>query len=201
MSEPTLTETIRRRLRALREGRRWSQEQLADAVSKLGVPLHATAITRIERGARRITAEELTAVALALEVTPLALLVDLAAEQASLAGGVQVIPYEALMWLTGRRELGKPLDLEVGEYRPPGMAWGPMQRPALLAQAIDQAWSDIQTWHRSARGGDEAAAAALAKARPGLQSLLDIAAYEQIAIPTEITDYLAAHGDAEEAPD
>ncbi|MBB6172190.1 transcriptional regulator with XRE-family HTH domain [Nocardiopsis mwathae] len=63
--------------RAVREHRAnqgKTTEALADELTRLGVPLQATAITKIEKAQRKVTVDELAALATALNTTPNALL-------------------------------------------------------------------------------------------------------------------------------
>lgn len=46
------------------------QEDLSDRLSKLGHPIASTGITKIENGSRKVTVDDLMALAIALEVTP-----------------------------------------------------------------------------------------------------------------------------------
>ncbi|CAM4400190.1 helix-turn-helix domain-containing protein [Nocardiopsis rhodophaea] len=52
----------------------WTTETLAAEVTHRGVPLQPTAITKIEKAQRRVTVDELAALAAALDTTPNALL-------------------------------------------------------------------------------------------------------------------------------
>lgn len=189
-------------VRRLREAQRLTYVELSERLTKVGRPIPVLGLRRIERGDRRVDVDDLFALAYVFGVTPLALLVDLGETRASLTDRVQVLPYELLMWLLGRREPGQRVNLDIGEYRPPGMAWGLgyMQVPALLALQIDDAWAEVQFWHQQARRGDVAdAGATLSRHRESLRTLLGLATSQGIAaIPSEITDYLAAHEDAEE---
>lgn len=71
----TFDERLGARVRRFRHRAGYSQEKLADIVSRYqGLDLHPTAITRIESGRRRVTAEELYELATALGVNVDALL-------------------------------------------------------------------------------------------------------------------------------
>ncbi len=58
--------TFASRVRQIREGLGWSQEELARRLAEIGLRLDPTAITRIERGDRAVRIEEAVAIAQAL---------------------------------------------------------------------------------------------------------------------------------------
>jgi transcriptional regulator with XRE-family HTH domain len=62
-------------VKRLREARGLSTEKLAAAVVAIGRPMHATAITKVEKGQRRVDVDDLMALATVLGVTPAYLLV------------------------------------------------------------------------------------------------------------------------------
>lgn len=64
----TPEETFAKRMRQVRERRRWTQTQLADWIRVEGIDLHPTAITRIESGERSVRLNEAVAAASALNV-------------------------------------------------------------------------------------------------------------------------------------
>ncbi len=57
-------------VRQLRERRRLTVRQLSDRLTKLGRPVLPSGIVKIEKGDRRVDADDLVALALALGVTP-----------------------------------------------------------------------------------------------------------------------------------
>lgn len=61
-------------IRSLREKRRLSYAELSRILDGLGRPIPALGLRRIEAGERRIDVDDLVALALALEVSPLAIL-------------------------------------------------------------------------------------------------------------------------------
>jgi transcriptional regulator with XRE-family HTH domain len=64
---------IGRRVREQREGRGWSQDRLARDLAEVGVHLGQTGVARLEKGARRVTLEDLDALAVVLDVPRLLL--------------------------------------------------------------------------------------------------------------------------------
>lgn len=73
----TVTEMLRSRVKEVREARGLSLRGLADRVQELGHTLDASGLMRLERGDRRATVDDLIAVAIALDVTPDALIASL----------------------------------------------------------------------------------------------------------------------------
>lgn len=65
---------VRRNIAALRRKRGFSLRELAARMKSAGRPLTATGIMRVESGARRVDCDDLMAFAIALEVTPIRLL-------------------------------------------------------------------------------------------------------------------------------
>lgn len=104
MGEParTLSETVRMRVQDLRLAKKWSQERLATELGNLGLPLHATAITRIEKGARAVALDEIPVFARALGVPPVLLLLPLGIEPTvEIFPGRPVPTWEAVKWWSG----------------------------------------------------------------------------------------------------
>jgi 8-oxo-dGTP pyrophosphatase MutT (NUDIX family) len=61
-------------LKQLREARKLSYRELSDELTRLGRPVPTLGLARIERGERRVDADDLVALAIALRVNPTALL-------------------------------------------------------------------------------------------------------------------------------
>lgn len=104
MSEPTLNDTVRARLKTLRQAKGWTQDDLAKRVTaKAGLKMHATAITRIEKGTREMKPEELPALAYVLGVPPLLLQFPLGIEPfVRLWSGAGPVPtWDAMKWWAG----------------------------------------------------------------------------------------------------
>ncbi|THV43454.1 helix-turn-helix transcriptional regulator [Glycomyces buryatensis] len=66
--------TVGANLRKLRDRKRMSTRAVADAMTGIGRPVASTAITKIEAGDRRVDVDDLVALAIALEVSPVTLL-------------------------------------------------------------------------------------------------------------------------------
>jgi transcriptional regulator with XRE-family HTH domain len=67
-------EHVARNLRRIRDERRKTTEQLAKEVRELGIHMTASTVTKIERQGRRVFADELVFLALALNVSPVTLM-------------------------------------------------------------------------------------------------------------------------------
>lgn len=77
MADEDINQAIGKAIRKARREREWSQEHLAhlaNSASGYHLHLHATTVTRIENGKRKITAEEAIYLASALEMATVDLL-------------------------------------------------------------------------------------------------------------------------------
>lgn len=90
-------------VRALREERRLTLAQLSERMERAGRPLIPQGLQKIEQGTRRVDADDLMALALALEVTPNRLLLDAEADGADLqlTPEVEVPRVNAWHWACG----------------------------------------------------------------------------------------------------
>lgn len=104
-------ERVAENLARIRAERRLSTRALSDALSQLGRPILANAITKIEKGTRRVDADDLVALALALDVSPNALLFPPVGDidEIELTPGAPVSAFDAWRWATGE----VPLDADV----------------------------------------------------------------------------------------
>ncbi|GAA1028006.1 hypothetical protein GCM10009557_11450 [Virgisporangium ochraceum] len=156
------------RVRMLREQQKLQFKELSERLAALGRPIAALGLSRIEKGERRIDADDLVALALAFGVTPLALLlpnisptgitwrpdsVDLTSERA------MTFP-EAWRWATGVQPpdaISLSESLRWAEYLSPladaaksgvlaGIPAGKIR--ALVGQAIEEALAqrDEEMW-------------------------------------------------------
>lgn len=98
----------------LRRARNWSTTRLSAALEELGQPIPATGITRIEKGQRRVDTDDLVALAVALNVSPVTLLLPPSSgdQMASLAKNYEVTSRTAWQWVMGQRPA---MDWEPGE--------------------------------------------------------------------------------------
>jgi transcriptional regulator with XRE-family HTH domain len=95
-------------LRDLRNRRRLSFKDLADRLEELGRPIPTLGLSRIERGNRRVDADDLVALALALGVNPTALLLPRNTapdELVDLTADYQATARDAWNWADARASL------------------------------------------------------------------------------------------------
>jgi transcriptional regulator with XRE-family HTH domain len=103
-------------LKATRERKGWTQQQLASRLNTLDVPIDRSAVGKIEASKRGITLDELFFFAVALGVSPLSLIVPRSGSETTVPGDamMQVAPntpvrvWRALMWLRGQVPLPPP---------------------------------------------------------------------------------------------
>ncbi|QZT60937.1 helix-turn-helix domain-containing protein [Mycolicibacterium austroafricanum] len=88
-------------VKALRETRRLTYADLSRILDELGRPIPPLGLRRIEAGGRRIDLDDLAALALALEVSPLTVL--LPTEASPVVAGGEVYSHERLRdWVIGK---------------------------------------------------------------------------------------------------
>jgi 8-oxo-dGTP diphosphatase len=95
-------------LKQLREARKLTYRELSDRLSQLGRPIPTLGLARIEKGDRRVDADDLVALALALGVNPSALLLPRTGhntDEVELTSGQRASALDAWDWADGRRPL------------------------------------------------------------------------------------------------
>jgi 8-oxo-dGTP diphosphatase len=100
-------------LTALRAARRLSYRELADRLEELGRPIPTLGLSRIEKGNRRVDADDLIALAIALRVNPSALLLPrpdtgVGEDVIELTPMVRASARDAWDWADGRNPLPQP---------------------------------------------------------------------------------------------
>ncbi|WP_405671487.1 helix-turn-helix domain-containing protein [Streptomyces canus] len=91
------------------EVRGWSTYELAGKLTKAGRPIAPSAISKIERGERQVTVDDLVALALVLRVNPNALLLPATAEgEVELTGAGTLPAGDVWEWAEGNRPLDMP---------------------------------------------------------------------------------------------
>ena len=91
-------------LQELRELRRLSYRELSDKLEALGRPIPTLGLSRIEKGNRRVDADDLVALALALDVNPSALLLPRTGrgdDEIELTAGRRASARDAWDWADG----------------------------------------------------------------------------------------------------
>lgn len=128
---------VARRVRQLRDRYGMSAARLAEEMTRAGVPWQREIVANLENGRRdRLDVGELLALAVVLNVPPLALLVPPEAETVPVTPEVHAHPADVLLWLLAE----KPLFRESG-------SWSFEQVPAQLVRR----WSDAVLQVRNAR--------------------------------------------------
>jgi transcriptional regulator with XRE-family HTH domain len=97
-------EQVRTNVERVREARGMTKKDLSDAVGGLGRPIPPLGVSRLEAGTRRVDSDDLVALALALNVSPLALLFppEWSDRQIHLAPELTVRARTAWQWGEGR---------------------------------------------------------------------------------------------------
>jgi transcriptional regulator with XRE-family HTH domain len=110
---PTVSETFGRRLVELRGARGWSQRELVAELERVGFSgLDRTAVARIEGAGRKVSIEELVAIAVALGVSPFALLLPRSGDLQLTETQVESVEVVA-MWLRNAQPLPEVEDPDV----------------------------------------------------------------------------------------
>lgn len=121
-----------------------SQRRLVARLDQLGHPLNQSAITRIERGTRKVSLDEAIALAAALDIAPVHLFLPISDEgRVSVAPSTEVPSRVARQWALGLR----PLD-------PANTRFYAQQSPAVPD------WDEIQVQRQEGFDEDEAASLA-----------------------------------------
>lgn len=127
-------ETLRHNLRRIREAKRLTYVELSDLLSKTGRPIPVLGLRRIERGERRVDADDLAALCVVLNVGPAGLLLPPTSsdERVNLTEGHSVTSRTAWQWAEGQRTA---MDYEPGE----GVNLAePGADPAISAEAVER---------------------------------------------------------------
>jgi transcriptional regulator with XRE-family HTH domain len=104
-------DTVRQNIKRAREARGLSYAALSRMLAEAGRPIPTLGLSRIEEGQRRVDADDLVALAVALRVNPSALLLPPTVEgDADLTGRGTVPAVDAWDWADGNRPLVNPRD-------------------------------------------------------------------------------------------
>jgi transcriptional regulator with XRE-family HTH domain len=114
--EPTPGEVFPSRVTQERESRRWSKQDLTDALERIGLPLDRMAVTRTEQGARKASIDDFLCFAAALEVPPRHLLVPDDSDAPMRVGNTVATAGQVGAWLIG--------DLPLPGGDPAHFQWG-----------------------------------------------------------------------------
>jgi transcriptional regulator with XRE-family HTH domain len=104
-------------VKRLRAERRWSLADLSKAMGEKGRPMLSSGLHRLETGKRRIDADDLVALALAFDVSPMTLLLPWAEEgKVSLTDTVTADVRAAWLWARGEAPLQEPEDWDEAQF-------------------------------------------------------------------------------------
>lgn len=113
-------QTVAANIARLRDRRGLTTRQLSGILERAGRPIPASGITRMEKGERVVTSDELAALAVAFGVGPAALLLPLTDrpdERVSVTGGGEVDALQAWEWGIGRLPLKFTVERQKTELR------------------------------------------------------------------------------------
>lgn len=136
--ESTVGRVLAARARRAREARGWSQAELGRRMTEAGAPMTQTAVARLEGGGRGVLVDELLALARVLDVPPVALLVDMAAQRTPVTPTEAMPSYDALLWAIGRRW---PDGTELVPQ-----AWNEACIPIRRALAVQESAAEAELW-------------------------------------------------------
>lgn len=113
-------ETVRENIKALRSHRNLKFAELSRKCAEAGRPIPALGLRRIEQGTRRVDADDLVALALALDVSPATLLMPRTSEPDSkhqITDSTGATADAIWGWMTGR------FNIRDGQAYPADMLW------------------------------------------------------------------------------
>lgn len=113
-SGPTSAQ-VARNIERVRKARQMKQKDVSDRLRAVGRPMLPTVVSKVERGDRRVDVDDLVAFALALNVSPVALLLPPEPigdwDTVRLTAEVEALITDAWLWASGERALpGEPGD-------------------------------------------------------------------------------------------
>jgi transcriptional regulator with XRE-family HTH domain len=152
-------ETLRENVRRLREDQRLTYVELSDRLSAAGRPIPVLGLRRIERGERRVDADDLVALAVVLGVNPSTLLLPYTVEGDTEITGAGTVPARAAWgWADGENPVQLPADDDgtalvdfTRAARPPGLRSWQDRNPLLdftvnaekMGAALSEAISNV----------------------------------------------------------
>lgn len=135
MTQEPLTphRAVAERMRALRTGRGWSAQKLAEEMSKIGIKWDRSIVANLEYGRRHtVSVEEWLALAFVLSVAPIHLLVPTVGEEDmtlyALTPSTNSVPAYVRAWIRGQTPVGGQdprryfSEVPEAEWQPPQMS-------------------------------------------------------------------------------
>jgi transcriptional regulator with XRE-family HTH domain len=172
-----VSEQLAKNLRAIRDRRRLSQEDLAVALAAVGRPMQRSAIAKVEKGDRRVDVDDLVALALALNVTPARLLLpDVAIDDdVELTDQVRAPAWMVWQWMLGAVSLAaNAADVETDEGLSRKLAYLDERPLWVRATESKPIWQAIWHLHWAVQRGVEGGRPSwIAKARQALSRVSD----------------------------
>lgn len=174
------------------EKRKWSQAELAERVTDLGLPMGQRAISAIESGNRDVNLDEAFVIAAALNIPPPLLWLSLGSEtRIEITTKSRIHPHLALKWFRGDQPLASTDRIQIRREE-----WLEAAAPLqmfLELEVIQQRAHAAQSWIRSAdyakdREGGAAARSGFADALRTLYEHNDkmaVAGIKPVKVPNE----------------
>ena len=111
------SEIFAERVRAVREARRWNQQDLADRLAEIGAPTDRATVARTETGARGISLDDAITYSVALGSQLIHMVVGVTGERVALAPDLDVSDVTARRWLRGQLSLEDEHEALQGDER------------------------------------------------------------------------------------
>lgn len=135
----SISESVARRLQGLRKSRGWTAAQLAEEMTRAGIPWDRQVVSKLENGRRQvITADELAALSLVLDIALVHLVVPTDAipdDQCWITPTTWATPAEARAWIRGQQPLAGMDARRYGSQVPPDEFPAPSAFERLAAES------------------------------------------------------------------
>jgi transcriptional regulator with XRE-family HTH domain len=134
-------------VKRLRADRRWSLAELSERMRQAGRPVLPSGLHRLEQGKRRVDVDDLVALAVALEVTPVTLLLPpVRSGDVQVTESITAAAKAAWGWLRGRHPLTVPEDddgfAEI-EFQRRALPVGERSSPLRTPEQVDELIADL----------------------------------------------------------